>query len=231
MLAPKTFHPDIRSSFVVVVLKMPENVLFFRVALRWRRTGCFVILFQDSHQSSRTIHYSALAQKKLCQTTWNILRNLFVELSVMYSMSWYRMCFFKIIFGMAEVFNVFLYSPSTYDFVPLVDVFPKPDFCSSSTNFVKVAIDESGICAPHAEQQSVSHLSATPDMLSAKKINMAHGFFQLIPVSWCAWWNCQVDVTGWEWMCWTTPCGVFMLSWSRKRWRNTNATQTWCDVE
>ena len=28
---------------------------------------------------------------------------------------------FKIISGMAEVFNVFLYSPSTYDFVPLVD--------------------------------------------------------------------------------------------------------------
>ena len=44
MLAPKTFHPDIRSSFVVVVLDV-ENDPFFRVALRWRQIGCFVILF------------------------------------------------------------------------------------------------------------------------------------------------------------------------------------------
>lgn len=46
MLAPKTFHPDIRSSFVVVVLKiMSKMTFFFRVALRWWQTGCFVILF------------------------------------------------------------------------------------------------------------------------------------------------------------------------------------------
>ena len=37
---------------------------------------------------------------------------------------------------------------------------------------VKVAIDESGICAPHAEQQSVSNLSERPTCLT-KKINTA----------------------------------------------------------
>jgi len=37
---------------------------------------------------------------------------------------------------------------------------------------VKVAIDESGICAPRAEQQSVSNLSERPTCLT-KKINTA----------------------------------------------------------
>lgn len=78
-----------------------------------------------------------LGSKMLCQTTWNILRNLFVELSVMYSMSWYRTFLLKSFLEWLRSLMSFCTRLQLTILFRLWILFPKPDFCSSSTNFVK----------------------------------------------------------------------------------------------
>jgi len=106
MLAPKTFHPDIRSSFVVVVLKMSKMTFFSELPFADSKLGfCDLVLGFPSIFSANPLQ--CLGSKKLARRPEISCSIFLVELSVMYSMSWYHKLK-KHIFAMAEVFNVFL---------------------------------------------------------------------------------------------------------------------------
>ena len=190
MLAPKAFHPDIRSSFVVVVLKMSKMTFFSELPFADSKLGfCDLVLGFPSIFSDNPLQ--CLGSKKLARRPEISCSIFLVELSVMYSMSWYhklkKHTFLQWLRSLM-FFYVFLYSPSTYDFVPLVDVLPKPDFCSST--FPRQGRHWWIWDLRSARGTAVSFQPFwTPDMFNEENQH-GHGFFQLPPLSWCAWWNC-----------------------------------------